>query len=179
MMRYAAPLLTIGLLLGCRSHKIPEAIQWAPDSPPAVVQAKPAPPASALPPKQYRVSDHAGILSEETRRALQLRLVRLAVETGVSIWVVTVPTVEPYDAQRFALDTAAAHKLEGILIFMAVKERLIHFVLGPAAQEHLSEEQGAAIVENDIKPSLEQDNYATALTRGVRAVEAAIREPKE
>jgi uncharacterized membrane protein YgcG len=152
----------------------------APTAPPAAVRASaPAvlPTGYAVPEMDFRVHDHAGILSAESRGNLQVRLVDLEVETGVPVHVLCVPGAAPLTPRELAPHVMKHNRIGGVLVLLALQERDLHVAVGPQARRRLNEQELQARVEPEARPHLHQENFATALTQALRIVETTVRQP--
>lgn len=184
MNRLTAFLLVMGVLLAaCRAQNVAENISWDDDYARADRASKAKKPivpeqlpkSFPIPKIEYRVDDRAGVLSEVTRNSLQIRLVDLFVDTGIPVTLLSIQSAAPVSVEQYAVHTAIRNKIEGILILLAVEQRDLRVLICPKAAEPTFQDEVNALITERVRPHLQDENFATALTQTVRLIDAALR----
>lgn len=165
-------LLSALLLASCRLHRHDPVVPFGVEG---AKPAEPLPEGVEAPVLEFRVDDKASLLSPETRAGLQVRLVDLAVETGILVSVVVVPKAEPATVEQLTLHAVARNRIDGMLVLLAVKEREVKVAAGPRAAAALEGKDLAAMIDEQVRPHLAEENFATALTHTMRLLESLLR----
>lgn len=139
--------------------------------------------ADPLPPKPARyVTDGAGILSPQTSAALNTRLEAFERETSKQILVVTMPAVPPdYVMEDFTQRTAESWGVgqkqtdNGVVLFVFPQDRKTRIEVGYGLEGVLPDVTGKRIIQNEIVPAFRAGDYDAGITRGVDAIQRAIR----
>jgi len=139
--------------------------------------------ADSLPPKPARyVTDGAGILSPQTSAALNARLEAFERETSNQVLVVTMPAVPAdYVMEDFTQRTAESWGVgrkqtdNGVVLFVFPRDRKTRIEVGYGLEGVLPDVTGKRIIQNEIVPAFRAGDYDAGITRGVDAIQRAIR----
>jgi uncharacterized protein len=136
-----------------------------------------------IPPRQDRsIHDLAGVLSPQTIQTLEARHTELFQKTGVSIVVVTVPSLqgEPIDdfAVRVGKEWGAGRKGEdrGIVIALSTGDRRVFIATGYGVEGFLPDGKVGGILDDYVIPSLKSNNYSKGIDLGSAALAQAAAE---
>ncbi|MBX7175923.1 MAG: TPM domain-containing protein [Saprospiraceae bacterium] len=122
------------------------------------------------------VNDFAGILSASERNALESKLVAFNDSTSTQLAVVTEKSLNGEDDFDRAMSIANSwgigqkNKNNGVLIYIALKDRKIRILTGYGAEGFLTDAMSRRIIEQIIKPSFRSANYYTGLDRATSAI---------
>jgi len=120
------------------------------------------------------VTDLAGVLSSKEVAALDHLLAQYERETTHQIMVLTVPTLAGETIEDFALRVANTWGVgrkgvdNGILVVVALAERRMRIELGYGFERHISNDQAAGIIRNQMAPSFKDKAYAQGLEQGLQ-----------
>jgi uncharacterized protein len=139
----------------------------------AVASPTPAPPTRW-------VEDHAGLLSESARTALDARLDAYERATGhqVVVWIGT--TLEGASLDEWAVRTFAAWKLgresfdDGIALFVLASDRTIAIEVGYGLEDRVPDATASRVIREVMAPRLQAGDADGAVTAGADALLAAI-----
>jgi uncharacterized protein len=145
----------------------------------ALAAAAPAPATTPPPPARW-VTDHAGLLSPQTRQALDVRLESYERATGhqVVVWIDRTLSGAPLD--DWAVRTFEAWKPgrkgqdDGIAMFIFSEDRKIDIEVGYGLEDEVPDAIASRIIREVMAPRLQAGDRDGAVTAGVDAVLAAI-----
>lgn len=126
------------------------------------------------------VNDFANILSSETKKGLEDKLVNLEKESSIEIAVVTVSSLEGTTVEDYAVRLFEEWKIgkkgkdNGVLILVAPNEREIRIEVGYGLESILTDSRAGRIIRNIITPEFKKNNYDTGITKGVEAIIAVL-----
>lgn len=126
-----------------------------------------------FPPLTGRVVDAAGILSPETRAALEPRLAELEARSGIQLVVATVPSLEGEEIEPYANALFRAWKLgqagtdNGVLLLVAPAERRVRIEVGYGLEGTLTDALSSVIIANAITPRFRAGDFSGGVSRGV------------
>jgi uncharacterized protein len=119
------------------------------------------------------VNDTVGVLSTEDKKRLSNMLRDYEKETKHQFAVLIVPTLGDETIDSFCLRTANTWHLgrkgidDGILICMAMQQRLVRIELGLGMERYISNADAKEIIETDMGPSFSKGDFAGGLERGL------------
>jgi uncharacterized protein len=135
----------------------------------------------AIPPPPARwVTDHAGLLSENTRKALDARLEAYERATGHQVVVSISGTIGNAPLDEFATRVFEAWKIgrkghdDGVLILVLKDDRKIAIEVGYGLEDRLPDAIASRIIREQMAPRLKAGDADGALTTGTDAVLASI-----
>ena len=129
--------------------------------------------ALTFPPLTGRIVDQANIIPQQTRDALEPKLVELEQKSGIQLVVATVSSlegqeIEPYANQLFRFwKLGEKAKNNGVLLLVAPKERRVRIEVGYGLEGTLTDALSAVIIANAITPRFKTGDFGGGITRGV------------
>ncbi len=130
-------------------------------------------------PTQFLVNDFAGLLARDEVVSLGQKLSDYARETSTQIAVVTEETLEGEEVYDYAHKLARkwgiggdSEKDNGILIYVAKKERKVTIVTGYGAEGFLPDVMAGRIIQNIITPAFKEGRFYEGLDRAADAIMA-------
>lgn len=122
------------------------------------------------------VVDAADVLSPATEAMVSRWLASHHHTEGHQVAVLTLPDLGGRTIEAVAVDVARAWGLghgeadDGVLVLIAVAERQSRIEVGLGLQGVLTDLRAGAILRDVLRPSLAQDDYDTAVSRGIDAI---------
>jgi uncharacterized protein len=119
------------------------------------------------------VNDTANVLSSPDRKRLSDMLSRYHQETHHQLAVLTVPTVSGESIEIFSLRVANSWGLgykgldNGILITLAMKERMVRIELGKGMQRYISDSTAQSIMDTSMTLAFAKGDFAGGLELGL------------
>lgn len=138
-------------------------------------------PALEAPPLAGRVNDLARMLPPESLQRLEQRLAAFERETSNQVVVLTVPTLQGDDIDRFSIRVAEAWKIgqkgrdNGVLLVIAKEERKVRIEVGMGLQGVLPDITAGRIIRDVMRPYLKSGNYDQGIAAGVDGIIAATK----
>jgi len=123
-----------------------------------------------------RVTDNAGILSDEMRKSVTQRLKNHEDKTGNQIAVLTVPTLDGAGIEEYAVAVFKEWKLgqkgkdNGILVIVAPRDRRMRIEVGYGLEGTITDGIAGSIIRNVMTPNFKNNNYNKGIDEGVGAV---------
>jgi uncharacterized protein len=133
-----------------------------------------------LPALTGRVVDLANVLSPAQEAALTEQLAAHEQRTSNQVVVATVPSLQGYDIERFAVELFRAWGLgqkdrnNGVLLLVAPNERAVRIEVGYGLEGTLTDALSADIIQNRILPRFRAGDVPGGITSGVDGILAAI-----
>ena len=133
-------------------------------------------PALVPPAMNGPVNDYAGLLDSAEKRQLTDFLTNLSDTKGIQIAVLTLPSLEGDDLERFSIRTAEQWKLgkkgedNGALLLIAVAEKKIRIEVGYGLESTLTDMQSGSIIRNIIAPAFRSGNYGKGIIGAVQTM---------
>ncbi|MBT4384836.1 TPM domain-containing protein [Candidatus Peregrinibacteria bacterium] len=127
------------------------------------------------------VLDQAEVLDVETELQLELQLGTLQTDTSTQIVVVTVPDLQGYPVEKFALEIGRTWGVgqeefdNGVVFLIAPNERLIRLEIGRGLEGAITDLQSNLILNHSIAPHLAEDDYNTGVLEGIAQLEILAR----
>lgn len=143
--------------------------------------------AAALPARPNGpVYDGAGIIADDAESAIDAKLRALTQETGKSVVVATVPSLDGLEVEEYATDLFETwgigdkEKDEGALILVAPNERRVRIEVGLGSEAILPDALAGRIIEQQMLPRFKAGDYSGAIAAASDAVtEQLRREPTD
>ncbi|MCM8829887.1 MAG: TPM domain-containing protein [Candidatus Omnitrophica bacterium] len=126
------------------------------------------------------VNDFAGLLTQEERDSLETSLRELEKQTTVEIAVVIVEGLEGRNLEGYANEIfntwgiGKKGKDNGVLIFIAIKERKIRIEVGYGMEHILTDGRCGEIIRNIISPKFKENNYYDGLSGAIETIQKLI-----
>lgn len=133
-------------------------------------------PALVPPAMNGPVNDYAGLLDSAEKRQLTDFLTNLSDTKGIQIAVLTLPSLEGDDLERFSIRTVEQWKLgkkgedNGALLLIAVAEKKIRIEVGYGLESTLTDMQSGSIIRNIIAPAFRSGNYGKGIIGAVQTM---------
>jgi uncharacterized protein len=141
-----------------------------------------------VPPLRARVTDEAGMLTQDQRQKLEGVLADYEAKTGSQIAVLLVSSTEPEAIEQYSIRVADAWKLgrkgvdDGVLLLVAKDNpkalRRLRIEAGRGVQGVLTDAQSKRILEDTIAPHFRQQDWYGGLVAGVGAISTLLNQEK-
>lgn len=138
-----------------------------------------APPLGAKevpPPSDFLVTDYVGILNRQERSALERKLVAYDDSTSTQIALVIDGSLKGEDIFEYSFRLAEAWNIgrkgkdNGVLIYIAFRDRQIFIQTGYGAEGFLPDAMAKRIVETILKPNFRREAYYRGLDRATDVI---------
>jgi len=122
------------------------------------------------------VNDYTNTLSSAEVAALEQKLVAFDDSTSIQISVVVIPSLDGYDISDYGYQLGRAwgiggkEKNTGILVLTSIGDRKVTIQTGYGMEGALPDAIAKRIIENEIKPSYKNGDYAAGLNAGTDAI---------
>ena len=142
--------------------------------------AIPAPAQPKLPPPTGRVVDLADVLSSAQEAALTEQLAAHEARTSNQVVVATLPSLQGYDIERFAVDLHRAWRLgqkdrnNGVLLLVAPNEREVRIEAGYGLEGTLTDALSSDIINSRILPRFRTGDLPGGIASGVDGILSVI-----
>lgn len=131
------------------------------------------------------VVDKAGMIDPAEHTSIDLLCLKLLEEKRVQMIVVTIPSLEAYDAGNYSVESYARelykewdlgsdHKNYGILLMVSAADRRVHIEFGEGLAGRY-DRQVPGIIDDLILPAFEEGEYSQGILIGARAADALVR----
>src|ERR1700731_2801277 len=126
-----------------------------------------------FPPLTGRVVDQAGVMSADSRSAVEAKLKNLEDKSGIQLVVATVKSLQGSDIETYANQLfrfwklGEAKKNNGVLLLVAPAEHKVRIEVGYGLEGTLTEALSAVNVSSAIIPHLKANDYSGGIERGV------------
>ncbi len=127
------------------------------------------------------VSDYAGMISAGAKISIEAKLKAFEQSDSTQIVVLTVPSLEGEDLERFSIHVAEAWKIgqkskdNGAILLVASQERRIRIEVGRGLEGRLTDLLSGRIIDTVIKPRFKAGNYDDGFIAGTQAMIDAVR----
>jgi uncharacterized protein len=134
----------------------------------------------AVPKNDGWVTDLAGMLSPQQERELETLMESYKQGTKHEIALLTIPSLQGDDLERFALRVGRAwgiggkDKNDGALLVVSKADRAIRIEVGRGLEGDLNDAMCGRIIRNVIVPEFKEGRFAAGLKAGVIAIHEAI-----
>lgn len=134
-----------------------------------------------LPLLQGRVNDYAGLLSPQTKAALEQQLQGLEQSDSTQVVVLTVPNLGGETIEQFSIKVAEAWKIgqkgvdNGAILLVAKAERKIRIEVGQGLEGKLTDLVSGRIIRGDISPRFKAGDFDGGIVAGVTAIAAVVK----
>ncbi len=141
------------------------------------------PAAERIPPVPTRFfNDYAGVVSPETREALNRQLEQYERESSNQLLVAIFPRMESGSSvEDFTIRIAEAWKIgqrgrnNGAVLFAFMQEHKLYIQVGYGLEATLTDAISSQIIENELKPAFRSGDYDAGLRAAVRSMIAATK----
>lgn len=133
-----------------------------------------------FPVRQGLINDFAGVIQQEAKKEMEIRVREVLQKTGTTVVVATVPTIGKNYLQGYVNDLYHTWGIgkkgenKGVLIFVAVKERKIRIETGYGVEGILPDGKLGEIIRNEMMPYLKKGDYDTGILNAVKSIAQII-----
>ncbi len=127
--------------------------------------------------KQQWIQDRAELLDWQTELNLNLRINKLVGRTSAELAIATIPKIETEPSLRIfavklfnALGIGKRETNNGVLLFVSKSDQRIEIITGKGLGEVLPAREVRDLIQQEIVPSFQQQQYATGIIQGVNAI---------
>jgi uncharacterized membrane protein YgcG len=120
------------------------------------------------------VNDTANILAKPDQERLSSLLRNYQNETHHQIALLTIASLEGEPIEKFSLRAANAWGLglkgkdDGILVTLALKEKMVRIELGKGMENFISDSDAKVIIDTEMIPAFAKGNFSQGLELGLR-----------
>jgi len=128
-----------------------------------------------------RVNDYAHVLSPVAAQQMERKLADFERDQSTQIAVLTVPSLQGDDMDRFAIHVAEQWKLgqkgkdNGVLLVLALAEHKVRIEVGMGLQGVLPDVTASHIIRDVMRPHLAAGNFDQGMAAGIDAIISATR----
>ena len=136
----------------------------------------------AVPPREARVIDLTGTLTEQEQETLEQTLAAFESRKGSQIAVLIVPTTQPETVEQYAVRVIETWKLgrtgmdDSVLLLVAKNDRQLRIQVGHGLARQIPNWAAMRIIDEEIVPRFKQDNFfggiGAAVSRIIQAVDS-------
>ena len=129
-----------------------------------------------FPPLTGRVIDQAGVMSADSRSAVEAKLKDLEDKSGIQLVVATVKSLQGSDIETYANQLFRAWKLgqaqknNGVLLLVALTEHKVRIEVGYGLEGTLTDALSSVIISSAIVPRFKSNDYSGGIERGVDGI---------
>src|SRR6202158_2470653 len=123
-----------------------------------------------------RVVDQAGVMSVDSRSAIETKLKDLEDKSGIQLVVATVKSLQGNDVETYANQLFRAWKLgqaqknNGVLLLVAPSEHKVRIEVGYGLEGTLTDALSSVIIASAIIPRLKTGDFSGGIERGVDGI---------
>jgi uncharacterized protein len=128
-----------------------------------------------------RVVDQAGVMTPESRTAVEAKLKDLEDKSGIQLVVATVKSLQGGDIETYANQLfrtwklGEAQKNNGVLLLVAPAEHKVRIEVGYGLEGTLTDALSSVIISNVIVPRFKANDYSGGIDRGVDAIISVLK----
>ncbi|NQV89189.1 MAG: TPM domain-containing protein [Parcubacteria group bacterium] len=132
------------------------------------------------PPENY-VLDSAELFSETFEQELIAQLTALERDTSSEIAILTIPTLDGADIERYALDVFRGWGIgqqgvdNGLLLLIALEDRGMRIEVGYGLEGRVTDADSSSIIRNKLVPAFQTEEYERGVADAVNALDAEVR----
>src|SRR6202140_66802 len=129
-----------------------------------------------FPPLTGRVVDQAGVMSADSRSAVETKLKDLEDKSGIQLVVATVKSLQGSDIETYANQLfrtwklGQAQKNNGVLLLVAPAEHKVRIEVGYGLEGTLTDALSSVIISSAIVPRFKSNDYSGGIERGVDGI---------
>jgi uncharacterized protein len=123
-----------------------------------------------------RVVDQAGVMSADSRSAVEEKLKNLEDKSGIQLVVATVKSLQGSDVETYANDLFRAWKLgqaqknNGVLLLVAPNEHKVRIEVGYGLEGTLTDALSSVVISSAIIPRFKTGDFSGGIERGVDGI---------
>src|ERR1700692_3091201 len=129
-----------------------------------------------FPPLTGRVVDQAGVMSADSRSAIEAKLKDLEDKSGIQLVVATVKSLQGGDIETYANELFRSWKLgqaqknNGVLLLIAPNEHKVRIEVGYGLEGTLPDALSSVIISSAIVPRFKTGDFSGGTDRGVDGI---------
>jgi uncharacterized protein len=129
-----------------------------------------------FPPLTGRVVDQAGVMSPDSRSALEAKLKDLEDKSSIQLVVATVKSLQGSDIETYANELfrfwklGQAQKNNGVLLLVAPAEHKVRIEVGYGLEGTLTDALASVIISSAIVPRFKANDFSGGIERGVDGI---------
>jgi uncharacterized protein len=129
-----------------------------------------------FPPLTGRVVDQAGVMSADSRGALEAKLKDLEDKSSIQLVVATVKSLQGSDIETYANELfrfwklGQAQKNNGVLLLVAPAEHKVRIEVGYGLEGTLTDALSSVIISSAIVPRFKANDFSGGIERGVDGI---------
>jgi len=126
------------------------------------------------------ITDHAGLLTQNTRTQLESALRQFEQKTSTQVVVATFPSLEGEALEDFSIRLAEAwnigqkNKDNGVILLIFQKEQKIRLEVGYGLEGALTDAESGQIIQEAIAPFFKQNQFNQGIAAGVAGIIQAV-----
>jgi uncharacterized protein len=123
-----------------------------------------------------RVVDQAGVMTPDSRAALETKLKDLEDKSGIQLVVATVKSLQDSDIETYANQLfrtwklGQAQKNNGVLLLVAPAEHKVRIEVGYGLEGTLTDALSSVIISSAMVPRFKANDYSGGIERGVDGI---------
>ena len=123
-----------------------------------------------------RVVDQAGVMTPESRTAVEAKLKDLEDKSGIQLVVATVKSLQDSDIETYANQLfrtwklGQAQKNNGVLLLVAPAEHKVRIEVGYGLEGTLTDALSSVIISSAMVPRFKANDYSGGIERGVDGI---------
>ena len=123
-----------------------------------------------------RVVDQAGVMTPDSKAALETKLKNLEDKSGIQLVVATVKSLQGSDIETYANQLfrtwklGQAQKNNGVLLLVAPAEHKVRIEVGYGLEGTLTDALSSVIISSAIVPRFKANDYSGGIERGVDGI---------
>ncbi|MFN0219373.1 MAG: TPM domain-containing protein [Hyphomicrobium sp.] len=127
-----------------------------------------------------RIVDNANLLNSADRAAIEAELSALEQTSTDQLAIATVPSLEGYPIEDYAIGLARKWQLgqkdkdNGVLLLIAPNERKVRIEVGRRLEPMMTDTMSKLIIENAILPQFRRGDFSGGVRDGVRDIKAVL-----
>lgn len=127
------------------------------------------------------VFDNANVLTDQTEQTLQVQLTTLANETGTGMVVITIPTLNDYPIESYALDlgrswgVGQAESDNGLVFIVVTEDRQTRIEMGYGLEGAITDTASSLILSHTAGPYFKEGNYDQGVLETMSQLETLAR----
>lgn len=131
--------------------------------------------------EDWYVLDSANVLSQETEATLQTQLSTLANETSTGMVVVTIPTLNDYPIESYALELGREWGVgqedldNGLVFLISTEDREARIEVGYGLEGAITDSTAYVILTHTATPYLKEENYDQGVLETMAQLESLAR----
>ncbi|MGA8495315.1 MAG: YgcG family protein [Xanthobacteraceae bacterium] len=128
-----------------------------------------------------RVVDQAGVMSADSRGAIEAKLKDLEDQSGIQLVVTTVKSLQGSDIETYANQLFRTWKLgqsqknNGVLLLVAPAEHKVRIEVGYGLEGTLTDALSSVIISSAVVPCFKANDYSGGIERGVDGIISVLK----